>query len=121
MESVPNCQKEIPACHAIRWFKCKLKPTNERAPTHDYKLNQDVMYLDPISKKWFPATIVRLLDAKRSYMIKTPEGAEYRCTQQHLKPYKPKVCRPLPAKPKERSLAQSRPKHGTKAPDKLDL
>ena len=24
--SVPNCQKEIPACHAIRWFKCKLKP-----------------------------------------------------------------------------------------------
>ena len=26
MGSVPNCQKEIPACHAIRWFKCKLKP-----------------------------------------------------------------------------------------------
>ena len=26
MGSVSNCQKEIPACHAIRWFKCKLKP-----------------------------------------------------------------------------------------------
>ena len=26
MGSVPNCQKEIPARHAIRWFKCKLKP-----------------------------------------------------------------------------------------------
>ena len=26
MGSVPNCQKEIPTCHAIRWFKCKLKP-----------------------------------------------------------------------------------------------
>ena len=26
MESVPNCQKEIPVRHAIRWFKCKLKP-----------------------------------------------------------------------------------------------
>ena len=50
---------------------------NERAPTHDYKLNQDVMYLDPVSKKWFPATIVRLMDAKRSYLIKTPDGVEY--------------------------------------------
>ena len=94
---------------------------NERAPTHDYKLNQDVMYLDPTSKKWFPATIVRLLDAKRNYLIKTPEGAEYRHTQQHLKPYKPKVCHPPPAKPRDCTLAQSRPKHGTKAPDKLDL
>ena len=26
MGSVPNCWKEIPVCHAIRWFKCKLKP-----------------------------------------------------------------------------------------------
>ena len=94
---------------------------NERAPTHDYKLNQDVMYLDPTSKKWFPATIVRLLDAKRSYLIKTPEGAEYRRTQQHLKPYKPKVCHPPPAKPRDCTLGQSRPKRGTKAPDKLDL
>ena len=25
MGSVPNCQKEIPVRHAIRWFKCKLK------------------------------------------------------------------------------------------------
>ena len=36
-----------------------LRPEqNECAPTHDYKLNQDVMYLDPVSKKWYPATIV---------------------------------------------------------------
>ena len=26
MGSVPNCWKEILMCHAIRWFKCKLKP-----------------------------------------------------------------------------------------------
>ena len=58
---------------------------NECAPTHNYKLNQDVMYLDPVSKKWFPATIVCLLDAKRSYLIRTPGGVEYRKTQQHLK------------------------------------
>ena len=73
-----------------------LRPEkNESAPTHDNKLNQDVMYLDPSSKKWFPDTIVRLMDAKRSYLIKTPKGVEYRKTQQHLKPYKPrKTCGP---------------------------
>ena len=42
----------------------KAQDKHERAPTHDYKLNQDVMYLDPTSKKWFQATIVCLLDAK---------------------------------------------------------
>ena len=30
MGSVPNCRKEIPACHAIRWFKCKLKPPKNK-------------------------------------------------------------------------------------------
>ena len=29
MGSVPNCRKEIPVHHAIRWFKCKLKPPNK--------------------------------------------------------------------------------------------
>ena len=49
-----------------------LRPEkNECAPcAHDYKLNQDLMYLDPVSNKWFPATIVRLLKAKRSYLIR---------------------------------------------------
>ena len=28
--SVPNCQKEIFVRHAIRWFKCKLKPPKNR-------------------------------------------------------------------------------------------
>ena len=99
----------------------KVQDKNERAPTHDYKLKQDVMYLDPTSKKWFLATIIRLLDAKRSYLIKTPEGVEYRRTQQHLKPYKPKVCCPPPAKPRDCIPVQGRPKRDTKAPDKLDL
>ena len=94
---------------------------NERAPTHDYKLNQDVMYLDPVSNKWFPARIVHLLNAKRSYLIRTPEGVEYRKTQQHLKLYKPKKhC--VPPKPtKASNPAQGRPRCGTKPPHKLDL
>ena len=99
-----------------------LRPEkNECAPTHDYKLNQDVMYLDPVSNKWFPATIIRLLTAKRSYLIRTPEGVEYRKTQQHLKLYKPrKPC--VPPKPMKASHpAQGRPKRDTKPPNKLDL
>ena len=74
-----------------------------------------------MSKKWFPATIVQLLNAKRSYLIETPGGVEYRCTQQHLKPYKLKVCHPPPAKQRDCALAQGRPKHDTKALNKLDL
>ena len=94
---------------------------HERVPTHNYKLNQDAMYLDPITEKWFPATITHLLDAKRSYLIKTPEGVEYRQNQQHLKPQKCKSV-PLPArKPKDQGPIQGRPKHDTKPPDKLDL
>ena len=93
---------------------------NERARTHDYKLNQDVMYLDPASNKWFPATIVHLMDSKRSYLIKTPEGVKYRKTQQHLKLYKlRKAC--VPSKAKASDPVQCRPKHDTKPPNKLDL
>ena len=99
-----------------------LRPEkNERALTHDYKLNQDVMYLDPVSKKWFPATIVRLMDAKRNYLIKTPKGVENRKTQQHLNPYKQrKVCVP-PTTMKDSDPVQGRPKRDTKPPKKLDL
>ena len=92
---------------------------NERARTHDCKLNQDVMYLDLASKKWFPATIVHLMDSKRSYLIKTPEGVEYRKTQ-HLKLYKlRKAC--VPSKAKTSDPVQCRPKRYTKPPNKLDL
>ena len=94
---------------------------NERAPTHDYKLNQDVMYLDPVSKKWFPATIVHLMDAKRSYLIKTPDGVEYRKTQQHLKPYKQRKVSVPPKVTKVKDPVQGRPKRDTKPPNKLDL
>ena len=87
---------------------------NERATTHDYHLQQDVMYLDPTSHKWFPAKIVHLMDAKRSYLIKTPEGVEYRKTQQHLKLYKPRKVCVTPKATKASDPAQSRPKCDTK-------
>ena len=66
----PNLTKEVQwevstmANKRCRCTMVKTQDKNVRAPTHDYKLNQDVMYLEPASKKWFPATIVYLLDAK---------------------------------------------------------
>ena len=51
----------------------------KRAPTHDYKLNQDVMYLDPTSKKWFPATIVSFVGCKKKLSDQGHlKGAEYK-------------------------------------------
>ena len=116
----PKWNMALPvADHSLHQYKGRSQ--NERAPTHDYKLNQDVMYLDPVSKKWFPATIVHLMDAERSYLIKTPEGVDYRKTQQHLKPYKErKVCVP-PTTMKDSDPVQGRPKRDTKPPKKLDV
>ena len=61
------------------------------------------------------------MDAKRSYLIKTPEGVEYRKTQQHLKPYKPQKVSVPPKATKVRDPVQGRPRHDTKPPNKLDL
>ena len=89
------------------------------------------MYLEPVTKKWYPAKIVHLLD-----LIKTPDGAEYRRTQQHLKPCKSKrhdsVYKtqkehnsvnkvPFPGRKPYQAPMQGRPKHDTKPPNKLDL
>ena len=43
MGSVPNCQKEIAARHAIRWFKCKLKP-----PKNDVSIDKSASAEDPV-------------------------------------------------------------------------
>ena len=94
---------------------------NERTRTHDYHLHQDVMYLDPLTHKWFPAKIVRFMDAKRSYLIKTPEGFQYRKTQQHLKPYKATKAVVLPKAKKATNPVQERPKRDTKPQNKLNL
>ena len=41
MGSVPNCQKEIPVHHAIRWFKCKLKPPKNENKNERCKERKD--------------------------------------------------------------------------------
>ena len=60
---------------------------NQHLPTHDFTLNQNLMYQEPVSKKWYPAKITRLCDELKSYIITTEEGTQYRKQQMHLKLY----------------------------------
>ena len=62
---------------------------NEHLSLQDLHLNQAVMYQDPASKRWYPATITKLCQEPRSYIITTKQGVQYRKTQAHLKSYQP--------------------------------
>ena len=63
---------------------------NQHLPTHNLCLEQTVMYQEPTSKKWYPATITKLCKEPRSYIITTADGTQYRRMQMHLKPYQPR-------------------------------
>ena len=65
------------------------KHKNEHLPSYDLPLGQDVMFQDTTSKQWFPATITSLCSEPRRFSFTTREGATYRKTHVHLKPYSP--------------------------------
>ena len=92
------------------------------------------MYQDPNDRRLYPATITRLCQEPRSYLINTKQGVQYRKTQAHLKPCHPqgedelltqeKHKQTVPCaqnKPSATNLVQSRPKGDIKPPKKLDL
>ena len=60
---------------------------NDHLPSNNLHLNQAVMYQDPTSKHWFPATITKLCQEPRSYIVTTKEHVQYRKTEPDLKPY----------------------------------
>ena len=62
---------------------------NEHLPLHDFHLNQAVMYQEPTTKRWYPATITKLCQEPRRYIITTKEGVQYRMTQDNLKSFNP--------------------------------
>ena len=90
-----SARSSLPMSHAARKQKglnCENLRThckNEHLPTHDLHLQQAVMYQDPASKRWYPATITKLCQEPRSYIVTTKQGVQYRKTQAHLKSYKP--------------------------------
>ena len=59
---------------------------NQHLPLHDLHIGQEVMYQDPVTKRWFAATIKALCPEPRCYQILTTKGVIYRRTQNHLKP-----------------------------------
>ena len=66
-----------------------MKSKNEQLPTHDLYIGQCGMYQDPVTKRWYPATITRQCQEPRSYKIRTRDGIIYKKTQIHLKSYHP--------------------------------
>ena len=90
-----SARSSLPMSHAARTqkgFDCKDLRThykNEHLPLNDLHLNQVVMYQDPASKRWYPATITNLCQELRSYFTTTKQGVQYRKTQAHLKSYLP--------------------------------
>ena len=115
----------------------RTKYINEHLPLHDFHLNLAVMYQEPTTKRWYPATIKMLYQEPRSYIITTKEGVHYRKTQAHLKSYQPQdktsenevlvkknhmwTVKNSNYKQSDSNLAQSRPRKDIKPPIKLDL
>ena len=58
---------------------------NEHLATHDFHTGQSVMYLNPMNRRWYPATIPSLCQEPRSYKIRTVDDVIYRKIQNHLK------------------------------------
>ena len=135
-----SARSDLPMSNAARKQKgldceqLRTKHKNEQMPLHDLHLNQEVMYQDPNDKRWYPATITRLCQEPRNYLITTKQGVQYRKTQAHLKPYhlqgEDELCNQEKHKwtvqsaqnhIKDTNLIQSRPKRDIKAPNRLDL
>ena len=116
--------------HGLSPEQLRVKSKNEHLPTHDLLIGQSVMYQDPVTKRWYPATIASLCQEPRNYKIRTRDGIIYRKMQMHLKPYHPQHnkdkmnncdVQTLKSDLKQINNKQTRPKHNIKQPVKLDL
>ena len=93
--------------------------------TCDIPIGQNVTYMEPNDKRWYPTTIIQQLPEKRSYLIKTLDNVIYRKMQVHLKPYTPKKKVQQPELSNISNIqnvnVNQRPKHTTKPPNRLNL
>ena len=48
----------------------RVSNKTEHLPTHDFHIGQSVMYLNPVNKRWYPATITSLCQEPWSYRSK---------------------------------------------------
>ena len=49
----------------------RVNSKNEHLLTHDFHIGQSVMYLNPVNRGWYPATITSLCQEPKSYKIRT--------------------------------------------------
>ena len=75
------------AQHGLGSEQLRVKSKNEHLHIHDLHIGQSVMYLNPVNRRWYAATITSLCHKPRSYKIRTEDGIIHRKTQNHLKPY----------------------------------
>ena len=138
-----SARLSLPMSHAARKQKgldcenlrahCKI----QHLTMPDLHLQQVVMYQDPASRRWYPATITKLCQEPRSHIVTTREGVQYRKTQAHLKSYKleedtnenellvqnthKQTVISANYKQNKANLAQSRARRDIKPPKRLDL
>ena len=97
---------------------------NEHLPTHDFHIDQSVMYLNPVDRRWYPTTITNLCIEPQSYKIITEDGTTYRKTQNHLKLYQrstDKMNINDTRTKRSNNISNIRPKHKVNSPIKPDL
>ena len=97
---------------------------NEYLPTHDFHIGQSVVYLNPVDRRWYPATITSICKEPQSYKIKTEDGTTYRKTQNHLKLYQrctDKMNINDTRTKRSNNISNIRPKCKVNPPIKLDL
>ena len=112
----------------------RTQSKNEQMQSHDLHLDQAAMYQDPNDKRWYPATINRLCQEPRNYLITTKQGVQYSKAQAHLKSNhlqgEDELCTQEKHKQTAQcaqnklsatNLAQSRPKRDIQPPNRLDL
>ena len=61
-----SARSSLPMSKTVRQQKCldckdlRTQCKNEHLPTHDFHIGQNVMYLNPVNRRWYPATITSL-------------------------------------------------------------
>ena len=56
----------------------RVSNKNKHLPTHDFHIGQSVMYLNPVNRRWYTATITSLCQEPRSSKIRTDDGIIYK-------------------------------------------
>ena len=99
MRSNLTLANEVHKARGIISISAKSTQNQQNVDKNQLKEGQYVMYKTPPEKTWEKAVVLKYL-GHRSYQIHAKDGAIYRHTRYHLKPYTPQLDVPsLPQAP----------------------